>query len=143
MGAGYHPSHHVAIDRWTGGAASGLLYSVLEPHGLEWEDIRIRVDLDRLGSAHADFVAPALALLWLVVRDLVDGAIKLGYGTNRGMGDVRIRADDITWTGFPGPEATRPGVGATRPIRHDEVDIGAIEAAWKDWLSDERNASLR
>ncbi len=39
---------HVAIDRWTGGAAEHMLYSNLEPFGLEWSPIELTVNLGRL-----------------------------------------------------------------------------------------------
>ncbi len=46
---GFYPATHVAIDRWTGGAADGFLYSVLEPPAeFDWPAIEMRVDLDRL-----------------------------------------------------------------------------------------------
>ena len=39
---------HVAIDRWTGGAADGALFSVLEPMGIEWSPLELTLDLTRL-----------------------------------------------------------------------------------------------
>jgi hypothetical protein len=59
---------------------------VLEPYAATWEPIQLHVDHDRLGS----LANPALALLGLVLRDLGAGRIPLGYGTNRGMGDIAV-----------------------------------------------------
>ncbi len=83
---------HVAVDRWTGGAATGLLYTVLEPHGIAWEPIELAVDLARIQE---DLRRPALSLLFLVLDDLVAGRVPLGFATNRGMGSVRVRRAHI------------------------------------------------
>ncbi len=80
---------HVAVDRWTGGAAENLLYSVLEPHATSWEPIELAVDLERLPADGSQRLA-AVALLLLTLRDLVQGRIPLGYATQRGMGAVAI-----------------------------------------------------
>ncbi|KWX00145.1 hypothetical protein TH66_14625 [Carbonactinospora thermoautotrophica] len=94
---GLEQADHVAIDRWTGGAAEGRLYSVLEPHGLAWEPITLTVDLDRL-ARHRDVSADAaLALLLLVLRDLKAGRVPLGYATNRGLGDITVDAVTLTF----------------------------------------------
>jgi CRISPR/Cas system CSM-associated protein Csm3 (group 7 of RAMP superfamily) len=77
---------HVAIDRWTGGAADALLFTVLEPHHVGWEPIVIELDLERLGKER-DL---ALVLLLLVLRDAALGAVPLGHGANRGMGAVKV-----------------------------------------------------
>lgn len=107
---GLERADHVAIDRWTGGAADGLLYSVLEPHGLTWSPITLTVDLRLLArhsAAHTtagpetgqpDVADAALALLLLVLRDLKAGRLPLGGSTHRGMGDVAV--DEILLT-FP------------------------------------------
>ncbi|TDC84517.1 RAMP superfamily CRISPR-associated protein [Actinomadura sp. 7K507] len=87
---------HVAIDRWTGGAADHLLFSVLEPHGVEWEPIRLTIDLTRLGD-HRDV---ALALLLLVLRDLEQRRIPLGGMVNRGFGDVTVTSIEFSGNGW-------------------------------------------
>ncbi|MCD0449400.1 RAMP superfamily CRISPR-associated protein [Actinocorallia sp. API 0066] len=93
--AGVFQADHVAIDRWTGGAADGLLYSVLEPAEVRWEPIVLRVDLDRLDL----YQDSALALLLLILRDLRGRRIPLGGMVNRGFGDVEV--SKITLTGGP------------------------------------------
>ncbi|MFD0661286.1 RAMP superfamily CRISPR-associated protein [Thermocatellispora tengchongensis] len=62
---GMSRSDHVALDRWTGGAADGRLFSVLEPHAVEWEPIRLSLDLTRLGDDDARHAPLALLLLTL------------------------------------------------------------------------------
>lgn len=96
-GKGLDQADHVAIDRWTGGAAEHLLFSVLEPHGVAWNPIRLEVDLTRLG-AYRD---SALALLMIVLRDLKARRVPLGGMVTRGFGDIEVRSVDFTggpWT---------------------------------------------
>jgi CRISPR/Cas system CSM-associated protein Csm3 (group 7 of RAMP superfamily) len=82
-------AYHVAIDRWTGGAADGFLYSNLEPMGVTWEPISLKLDLHRYRkSQQAEKIA--LALIFFILRDLADNRIPLGYGTNRGMGSIKV-----------------------------------------------------
>ncbi len=89
--------YHVAVDRWTGGAADGFLYTVLEPHDVAWEPLTLEIDvarLERLGCA-----AEALALLLFVLRDLSAGRIPLGFATLRGMGAVAVSGVTFTAAG--------------------------------------------
>jgi hypothetical protein len=79
---------HVAVDRWTGGAADGLLFNILEPWDLSWEPIVLRVHRNRLRK---ELWEPARTLLGLVLRDFANGTIPLGHGTNRGMGDLELK----------------------------------------------------
>lgn len=44
-------ANHVAIDRWTGGAADALLFNQLEPPAPHRRQFRLRLDLARLGDA--------------------------------------------------------------------------------------------
>ena len=79
---------HVAVDRWTGGAADGMLYSNLELMKIKWKPIYLTLDINRL---HENKLF-AISMLLLCLRDLVDGRIPLGYGTNRGMGSIKINS---------------------------------------------------
>jgi CRISPR/Cas system CSM-associated protein Csm3 (group 7 of RAMP superfamily) len=81
---------HVAIDRWTGGAADGFLYSTLEPLGVKWHPMKLKLNLYRLEGE--DQQKQCVALLLFVLRDLVQGRIPLGYGVNRGMGEIAIHS---------------------------------------------------
>jgi len=122
--AGLHQADHVAIDRWTGGAAEGRLYSVLEPDGISWEPIRITIDLTRLGEAGDLIADAALALLLLVLRDLAEGWIPLGHGSNRGMGDMEVTRLRLTGPAWP------EGTELTSPLASDEA-----ERLTKQWQS--------
>ncbi|MEU8393698.1 RAMP superfamily CRISPR-associated protein [Nonomuraea sp. NPDC048892] len=99
---GLERADHVALDRWTGGAADGRLFSVLEPYDVCWEPIRLSVDLTRLDRAVERDVG--LGLLLLVLRDLAEGRIPVGAATNRGFGDVDI--SDIALSGGHWAEET-------------------------------------
>ncbi|WP_286394415.1 RAMP superfamily CRISPR-associated protein [Pseudanabaena mucicola] len=90
---------HVAIDRWTGGAADGFLYSTLEPMGVNWEPIQLTLDLNPERLPVKDQL-PIVALLSLMLRDLSTGKIPLGYGVNRGMGAIVINNIKLTGSGL-------------------------------------------
>ncbi|ROO61306.1 CRISPR/Cas system CSM-associated protein Csm3 (group 7 of RAMP superfamily) [Micromonospora sp. Llam0] len=115
-------AHHVAVDRWTGGAADALLFATLEPHATDdkagkadkaWHPITLDLRVNELGPAPSEpgteseqdgqFAPPpeqlaALALLLLVLRDLCDGWLGFGHGTTRGAGGVRVDADQVCFT---------------------------------------------
>ncbi|TYK52614.1 RAMP superfamily CRISPR-associated protein [Actinomadura decatromicini] len=120
---GLDQADHVAIDRWTGGAADQLLFSVLEPHGVDWEPIRLTVDLTRLGG-HRDV---ALALLLLVLRDLEQRRLPLGGMVNRGFGDVTIESIEFSGNGWTA-ETTLADA-----LRH-----GNLATAWREYAGGTR-----
>ncbi|MEU8201433.1 RAMP superfamily CRISPR-associated protein [Streptosporangium sp. NPDC049046] len=122
---GMAQADHVALDRWTGGAADGRLFSVLEPHAVNWEPIRLSIDLTRLDSERDS----ALALLLLTLRDLAAGRIPLGALTNRGFGDIDVT--EIILTGGPWPEPVTLSGALGSP------EISAIAQAWTDYLARE------
>jgi hypothetical protein len=90
---GWQEATHVAVDRWTGGAADGMLHTVLEPHGMAWEPLRLDVDLARLGEDRQP--AAAITLLLYALAGLAAGTVPLGKGGTRGLGAVRVESVDI------------------------------------------------
>jgi CRISPR/Cas system CSM-associated protein Csm3 (group 7 of RAMP superfamily) len=88
----WQTGYHVAIDRWLGSAAESMLYTVLEPHRTEWEPLTLEVNLQRLPS---DLRLPGLALLLLVIRDLANDRLPLGFATHRGMGTVQVTSLEV------------------------------------------------
>ncbi|WP_066946572.1 RAMP superfamily CRISPR-associated protein [Microtetraspora fusca] len=122
---GMAQADHVALDRWTGGAADGRLFSVLEPHAVEWEPIRLSIDLSWL----ADGREPALALLLLTLRDLADGRVPLGASVNRGFGDIEV--SEITLVGGPWQKQV------TLHEALNGAEISTIARAWTDYLAQE------
>jgi CRISPR/Cas system CSM-associated protein Csm3 (group 7 of RAMP superfamily) len=141
---------HVAIDRWTGGAADGALFTAAEPH-LEWEPIRIEIDPTRLVPsdkedkekvADCETVAQAaIALLLLTLKDLAAGLVSLGFGVNRGYGDIEVRSVTVTVEGAP----KEPWIGALVGLQFTKqngcVEIGPkdklapLARAWTDYLA--------
>ena len=114
-------SHHVAIDRWTGGAADRFLFSVLEPMVETWKPWVITLDEVRLGESQ---LMPALALILCALQSIHEGAVGLGWGTHRGHGSVSI--DEIT--------IDSPTIGSIT-VRPSSSDIwSSLEAVDKEWL---------
>jgi CRISPR/Cas system CSM-associated protein Csm3 (group 7 of RAMP superfamily) len=112
---------HVAIDRWTGGAADQMLYSALEPFNLAWEPIELSLDLNRIDEPQRGAVQ---ALLFLTLRDLALGRIPLGYGVNRGYGSLMVEKIVVN-----DQEVTFSLNGEIIGI-----NLADFEQAWRTWL---------
>jgi CRISPR/Cas system CSM-associated protein Csm3 (group 7 of RAMP superfamily) len=131
------PAMHVAVDRWTGGAAEGMLYSVLEPIGIEWDSIGLHLDIHRLQQYDdSALVKPAIALLLLVLRDFAHRKIPIGYGTNRGMGTVEVTAMTLTGSNLEGLEA----LAGEHPLAADLSSLDqpllvTLTEAWQSWIA--------
>ena len=129
---------HVAIDRWTGGAADGALYSVLEPMGIKWSPLELTLDLDRLKRSDGDEkYLPRVALLFLVLRDLMNRRIPLGFGTNRGLGDIgveKIKIDGIRnlsqLSDFEDITLTKKELS-----QKNTEFFQQLTAAWQNWIN--------
>lgn len=136
-------SHHVAIDRWTGGASDGALFSVLQPSAtVKWNDICLTLDFSRLFLKNEETEVKerqkhlALMLLLLVLRDFAENRLPLGFATNRGMGEVEVEKVEITgiynivWENgefhFKGDEGL---------VNQDERLGTRIRKEWIKWLS--------
>jgi CRISPR/Cas system CSM-associated protein Csm3 (group 7 of RAMP superfamily) len=128
---GFERTDHIAIDRWTGGAAPGRLYSVLEPYHVGWQPMRLTVDLKRLTfhenvSTNDVPADAALALLLLVLRDVKAGRVPFGYATNRGFGDVKVTKLTIQGSKWPDGAELDDVLGTSVARR--------IAGAWRDYL---------
>jgi CRISPR/Cas system CSM-associated protein Csm3 (group 7 of RAMP superfamily) len=77
---------HVAIDRFTGGAHEGLLYTV---DALEAGSFTITVEA-LAGDLAAGKITEIRAVLRLVLEDLNDGIAGIGAGVARGYGSVTV-----------------------------------------------------
>jgi CRISPR/Cas system CSM-associated protein Csm3 (group 7 of RAMP superfamily) len=135
-----YPATHVAIDRWTGGAAENFLYSVLEPHGVTWPPMRLSVDLGRLPEGDR---LPALALLLLTLRDLLKQRIPIGFAGNRGMGTVKVRDIAFELSGMDEQQAGHPGLAAFAGLTLNEETWSArqdglmpLQDAWTAYLKE-------
>ena len=125
----WQQAFHVAIDRWTGGAAESMLYTVLEPHAMSWEAIEMSVDLERTHPA-------GVTLLLLVLRDLVQGRLPLGFGVNRGLGAVK----DVTVTVTPHAAPTFGTASFSLTGLPKEVK-DTLNSAWQQWLKQSKQGA--
>ena len=82
---------HVAINRFTGGAEPGLLYT---DHVLEAGEFDLTIHA--IGTLAPDEERAARCLLRLALNDLDDGLIGLGRGTTRGYGSLSLDLDDAS-----------------------------------------------
>jgi CRISPR/Cas system CSM-associated protein Csm3 (group 7 of RAMP superfamily) len=125
---------HVAIDRWTGGAAENFLYSTLEPFGVSWQPIRLSLyETPRLKNQ----MRAGIALILLVLRDLVAGRIPLGYATNRGMGAIKVTNVTLSGQGFTDELASLNSeifLPHGNLIELGEEFLKNIDKAWTGWL---------
>ena len=136
------PAMHVAIDRWTGGAANQMLYSVLEPIGVPWESIGLSLDADRLCKYHPQALKPAIALLLLVLRDFANRKIPIGYGTNRGMGTVSVTEMSAHGSRL----SDLDGLIGTQTITPDLSSLGDalltdLTQAWQQWIDSQQEGA--
>jgi CRISPR/Cas system CSM-associated protein Csm3 (group 7 of RAMP superfamily) len=138
---------HVAVDRWTGGAAEGQLYSALEPFGFEWQPLQLSLNLQRLqyrlgSNGNPDPLAP-VALLLFLLRDLMQSRIPLGYGTNRGMGALAVDEIAFRCEELPAALSALQPLNGCRLTRSDfsELDaelVGTLDKRWQDWIATAR-----
>ncbi len=126
----WQPAFHVAIDRFTGAAAENQLYSVLEPFDGAWEPLRLQLDLKRLPD---DRKEAAKALLLLVLRELAQERIALGFGTHRGMGAIEVKSITFEFEkeDFPVP-ALAPG--DFEDAEKMQASFGKLNEAWQTYL---------
>lgn len=140
---------HVAIDRWTGGAADGALFSVLEPWltaADDWEPLVIDIDWSRLaafraGSGDGDdnLALAAYALLLLTIQDFCDGWIPLGYGAAKGYGSVKADAANVE---VRLPESTGRTVKLTDVLGSTDSEVRReLTTAWQSWIDQRSPAS--
>lgn len=123
---------HVAVDRWTGGAADGMLYSNLELMKINWKPICLTLDIDRLSNNKLF----AISLLLLCLRDLVDGRIPLGYGTNRGMGSIKVNSIVIKGDNLESDleKFTNVTLENGSITNLDSELLQTLNNAWKNWI---------
>jgi CRISPR/Cas system CSM-associated protein Csm3 (group 7 of RAMP superfamily) len=129
-------SQHVAIDRWTGGAADGLLFSVLETAGTEWEDLTLALDTRRCRDDPL-----VLPLLLLLLRDLNDGWVHLGFGGTRGRGVIAGLKTTFTGSVLPPPWACLTGRTLQDLIVRPPGEVQSAFAAWESFADTEVTAT--
>lgn len=135
--APWSQGYHVAIDRWLGSAAESMLYSVLEPHRTEWEPLTLEVNLQRLPDG---LHLPGLALLLLVIRDLAQNRLPLGFATRRGMGTMTVESVQVTGEDLPASlEAFRSIILENGQLAGLLPDLRkSLNQAWSGWIGQNR-----
>jgi CRISPR/Cas system CSM-associated protein Csm3 (group 7 of RAMP superfamily) len=127
-----YKADHVAIDRWTGGAAEGALYNAIEPdQTTRWHPIRLHFDLRRGKEELA-----ALALLWLTLRDLQLGRIPLGFGVNRGYGSITVTQIDMKGLAALDPQI--PDTLSAARLDREHPLYPRLREAWLSWLEQQQ-----
>lgn len=127
--AGERVVTHVAIDRWTGGSAENLLFSVREPATADWEPIQLSLDTSRLRGTEPE---RALALLLLVLRDLADGWLAAGFGGTAGRGALTVSGVRFTGSGLPQPWASLAGRTLRDLTGEPPPAVTRAFVAWKE-----------
>ena len=137
-----------AIDRVTGSAAHGALYSeLLYPHAT-WDAIEIKIDHEQLrrnilrdrevaslpenqtdasdckSEAVEKRLRAALLLMTLAVVDLCEGILPLGGGSGGGLGSIEV--SKVSFSGLPG--GTK-GVTERYVVPHASSDTNAVRKA--------------
>lgn len=124
---------HVAVDRWTGGAADSALFSVLEPVGAAWEPLRLTLDCRRAAGGDSDGEPAAVALLLLLLRDLAAGWLTFGFGTTRGHGHIMVSAIRFSGTDLPEVWEALTAAGTLEALLADPPAL--VQDAMARWVS--------
>ena len=145
--ADFRPVAHVAIDRWTGGAANKFLFSRLEPE-LDAMALAVTIDFERIAPPRVLWDVPsgcapkgkqelvlfrraAFALFLLTLRDFARGRIPLGYGVNRGLGDLDL--EQATFDGLPTWECVEMPDNLTADDFDKKNKMEAFQSLQKAW----------
>lgn len=131
---------YVAIDRFTGGASDSALYNARPVRADgdcgRWDDMHMTLRLPR--GADITSRRTASALLHLLLRDMRDGYVPIGFGSRRGMGFIKADIADAVrhmcetvsscsdmqsaWDSFTG------GKGYTPMIRLSDDGSGGMQS---------------
>jgi hypothetical protein len=135
------PAFHVAVDRWTGGAAENLLFTGYEPFGLHWQPLVMTLDLALVRNRLA-----SLALVWLLLRDLWEKRVYLGFGANRGYGGLQVNLVSVTGLDALGIGGVLDAMTVTLDNKSEQPDLAevstllkAIEPAWQSWIDSHKS----
>lgn len=147
--ASFEQAFHVGIDRWTGGAAEGFLYSALEPFGVKWEPIEIRLDLGHADQERLpnDLKAPAVVLLFLLLRDLSEQRLPIGFGVNRGYGTLSINKVTFKQTGQTENLHWLNGLSLEKPFSLNQLpetamkELQSLQGEWQNWVNAQKECS--
>ena len=129
-------SHHVAIDRWTGGASEGALYSVLAPTKVEWKPMQLTLDF---GWIEQSSRLPTLMLLLLTLRDVAENRLPFGFATNRGMGEIVVNKIKIEGEGLSGDLEAFEKFETTGKFSELSQDLkDKLKTEWRQWRKNQK-----
>jgi len=131
---------HVGIDRWTGGAAEGFLYSAIEPSNVEWEPIEMRLDLSKI-RLPCELQNAALVLLLLLLRDLSEQRLPIGFGVNRGYGNLKVNKVNFQWEkmGEINQQHWLNDLSLQSPFSLNqlpETEMKQLQSDWQNWIEE-------
>jgi len=127
-------AYHVAIDRWTGGAADSFLYTVLEPMGVDWQPLQLTLNLQRL-KTKSELYRPSIALFLLVLRDFMAAKIPIGFGTNRGMGAIKVTKVEIKAKGIDNDLSILNNTQLENFSAINTELLQSLEKDWQNWIN--------
>ncbi|PZO57609.1 MAG: hypothetical protein DCF15_06850 [Phormidesmis priestleyi] len=101
------------------------------------------MDLARLKSDDDAEAQVAIALLILLLRDLAQGRIPIGYGTNRGMGAIALQS-----VAFEGRSLSQelaaldnaPIFDSNMALQESPL-LQQLNQQWQQWLNNRRTAA--
>lgn len=137
----WQQGYHVAIDRWLGSASDGMLFSLLEPHQAKWEPLNFELDVARLPN---DLLRPAITLILMLIRELAYKRLPLGFGTHRGMGELKVNYVKISSTNLPDDLKFL----AEKTLTNGDIsvlakeDLEVLSISWKEWLNKKQGATV-
>ena len=118
-------TEHVAIDRWTGGASDGRLFSEYEPHGFSFAPLRLRLRRDTIPP---DIRDPATMLLLVTLRELIEGRLPIGGRTHRGYRALTVTGLRLCGAGL------NLSTDGTLDLHTEE--LAALRLAWRDHIEE-------
>lgn len=135
-------STHVAIDRFTGGAAEKRLFTMRTPQTrFEWDPIVIEVDFnpmlvfpyDSQPLQIEEMRRAELALLLLVLRDFEAGMVPIGFGSRRGLGSIQVT--HLKVRGLFDGKTWNYDVSSVSELLNKIQDLEDIQEAWTAGIS--------
>lgn len=87
---------HNAVDRWLGNAADQRLFTSLEPRGVQWSPLCLKLELNWIQDRAEEPVdrtvkqQAAVIMVALLLSELEQQRIQLGFATRRGYGCINI-----------------------------------------------------
>lgn len=125
-----------SIDRWTGGASDGALFSAIEVYATgaqAFEDLELSVRSNQESLTETGTLA-GVALLLFVLRDLAEGMVRFGRTVSRGSGQVEVGLAKVRLR-FPVALAGTLGLPDAGEVTLDDLlgtntAVEALDEAW-------------